>query len=59
MQRIRLNHALLVNSAAVVGGLIGLATNAAYAQQEPAANLDSNRLTGDARRRGVGQPSHT
>jgi hypothetical protein len=35
MRRIRLTQAVLVGSAALVGGLVGLATNAASAQQEP------------------------
>jgi hypothetical protein len=35
MRRTRLTQAMLVGSAAAIGGLIGLATNAASAQQEP------------------------
>jgi hypothetical protein len=35
MRPIRLTQVVLVGSAAVVGGLVGLATNAASAQQEP------------------------
>src|SRR5215207_6958370 len=35
MRRIRLTQAVLVGLAALVGGMVGLATNAASAQQEP------------------------